>query len=322
MSRSFCAIARAGALGAAVLTTLVLGESSALAELTDDEKVEAAHLGTRVIEGAAGVPIAYTHAGQVGKQGIVFVHSILASSINWEQQIRSDLAEDFNLVAMDMRGHGASGKPWTSEQYVDPTLWAGDIEAVVADAQIKKPVLVAWSYGGLYAMDYIRTFGADSVSGLVLVGSKAGFETPAPATEPDLTRRLQVARNTSPNISVIHDWTAGYMNFLVEDGPNASQEKARFLAASLMTPHYVRPFFRMRPTDNRDLMSGLDIPLAFWVGENDAVNKAEDIEAIAEQFANADVQVFEDTAGMPFWYQSEAFNAALRAFISRLPSNP
>ena len=287
--------------------------------LSDDEQVEAVHKGTKVISAADGVPIAYTSNGHTGKPGIVFVHSILASSMNWERQLASDLSENYNLAALDMRGHGASGKPWASDYYLEPSRWASDIAAVVSDAKMEKPVLVAWSYGGLYAMDYVRTYGADSIAGLVLVGSKAGLEEPAQPSPPTLTRRIQVAQNTSQNISVIYDWTKGYMNFLIEDGPNADAEKARFLAASLMAPHYIRPYFRQRPTDNRDLLPQLNMPISFIVGANDVVNRPEDVRSIANQINGATVTVYEDTGSMPFWYQADRFNADLESFLDGLP---
>ncbi len=287
--------------------------------LSDDEQVEAVHKGTKVISAADGVPIAYTSNGNTGKPGIVFVHSILASSMNWERQLSSDLSENYHLAALDMRGHGASGKPWSSVYYLEPARWAGDIAAVVSDAKMEKPVLVAWSYGGSFAMDYVRTYGADSIAGLVLVGSKAGLEEPAQPSPPTLIRRIQVAQNTSQNISVIYDWTAGYMNFLVEDGPNADAEKARFLAASLMAPHYIRPYFRQRPTDNRDLLPQLTFPVSFIVGANDVVNKPDDVQAIANQIGGATITVYEDTGSMPFWYQADRFNADLESFLDGLP---
>ena len=286
--------------------------------LTDDEKVEAVHLGTRMIEGANRVPIAMTQAGNPDGPGVIFLHSILASSLNWSHQINSQLGEDFNIVAMDMRGHGASGKPWDPDEYQDPANWAGDIAAVSAAAGMDKPVLVAWSFGGLFAMDFVRTYGTDALRGIVFVGSNGGFikRADSPVT---LTRRIQVAQNTSQNIGVILDWTKGYMNFLVQDGPNAAQEKAMFTAASLMTPHYVRPNFRTRPTDNTDLIGSMDLPVLFLVGANDVVNKAEDIAGVAAQIPGADMKVYENSASMPFWYEADAFNADIAAFVSSLP---
>jgi len=219
---------------------------------------------------------------------------------------------------MGMRGPGASGKPWSRDECQDPALWARDIAAVSAAAGMDKPVLVAWSFGGLFAMDFVRTYGTDDLGGIVFVGSNGGFIVRPPASE-TLTRRLQVACNTSKNIGAIYDWTKGYMNFLVQDGPNADQEKAMFSAASLMTPHYVRPNFRTRPSDNTDIISDLDIPVLFLVGAKDVVNKADDIKGVADQIPGADLKIYENSASMPFWYEADAFNKDIAAFVNSLP---
>lgn len=289
--------------------------------LSEDAQVEAVHKGTKVISGASGVPIAYTGNGLTDKPGIIFVHSFLTSSMVWDKQIASDLAEDFNLAAIDMRGHGSSGKPWTAEQYVDPKQWAGDIAAVAEHAGMDKPVLVAWSFGGLFVMDYIRTYGTDNISGVVLVGSRAGLEEPFFGQTPTLAQRIRYAKNNSPNFSVVYDWTAAYMNhYLDETDPNYDQDHRRLISASLLTPHYVRPFFRERPSDNRDLISKLDIPVAFIVGTNDAMGNASKIREIADQIQTASVKEYKDGNQTVFWYMPDQFNKDLRSFVNDVTS--
>ena len=312
--KNFMLCVRGWLFASLALTAPVMADS----HLTDDEQVEAVHRGTEIIEGASGVPIAVTRAGDPDGRGIIFLHSILASSLNFTKQLDSTLGDDFNLAAMDMRGHGASGKPWDPDAYLDPAAWAGDIAAVSAAAGMEKPVLVAWSFGGLFAMDFVRTYGTEALGGIVFVGSNGGFIVRPPGEE-TLTRRLQVARNTSQNIGVIYEWTQGYMNFLVQDGPDAEAEKAMFTAASLMTPHYVRPNFRLRNSDNTDLIDALDVPVLFLVGAKDVVNRAEDIQGVADQIPGAELRIYDNSASMPFWYEAEAFNADIAAFVNGLP---
>jgi pimeloyl-ACP methyl ester carboxylesterase len=42
---------------------------------------------------------------------ILFVHGNSQSWLTWRRQIASDLANDYRLVALDLRGHGQSDKP-------------------------------------------------------------------------------------------------------------------------------------------------------------------------------------------------------------------
>ena len=69
-------------------------------------------LWTGTIEGGGGLPIAVTTNGPADAPRMVFVHGFLGSTLNWKKQLESELADEFHLTALDMRGHGASAKPW------------------------------------------------------------------------------------------------------------------------------------------------------------------------------------------------------------------
>ena len=45
------------------------------------------------------------------------------------------------------------------------------VAAVIAATKARRPVLVAWSYGTLVAMDYVREFGIAGLAGLNLTGA-------------------------------------------------------------------------------------------------------------------------------------------------------
>jgi pimeloyl-ACP methyl ester carboxylesterase len=79
----------------------------------------------------------------------------------WTPQFESTLADDYRLVAMDCRGHGASGTPADRDAYRDSILWAADVRAVVE--ALDAPTLVGWSDGGLVVSDYLATYGDDAV---------------------------------------------------------------------------------------------------------------------------------------------------------------
>lgn len=89
-------------------------------------------LRTDMIEGGGGLPIAVTTAGPSDAPRIVFVHGFLGSTLNWHMQLQSELAGEFHLTALDMRGHGSSAKPWQAGHYLDMQLWADDIGAALA----------------------------------------------------------------------------------------------------------------------------------------------------------------------------------------------
>src|SRR5687768_14489125 len=99
------------------------------------------------VTGGGGVQLHVVEAGNPRGRPIVFIHGFSQCSLAWSRQMSSDLADDYRLVAMDMRGHGRSEKP--REAYDDSRLWAEDVGAVIRALRLDHPVLCGWSYGTL-----------------------------------------------------------------------------------------------------------------------------------------------------------------------------
>ena len=64
-----------------------------------------------------GVPIQYTIDGR--GEPVVLIHGLFASArINWRAPgMINTLAKDYQVIAMDVRGHGGSGKPKEEEAH-------------------------------------------------------------------------------------------------------------------------------------------------------------------------------------------------------------
>ena len=80
---------------------------------------------------------------------------------------------------VDLRGHGMSEAPEALEHYTDSQLWADDIAAIVEQLNLKRPVLVGWSYGGFVICDYIRAYGQDAIAGINFVGAAVTLDSAA-----------------------------------------------------------------------------------------------------------------------------------------------
>jgi pimeloyl-ACP methyl ester carboxylesterase len=109
---------------------------------------------------ADGTEIAFTRSGS--GPPLVLVHCASADHRVWEiGEVRSTLAEDATVYAIDRRGRGGSGD---AEEY-EPEREFEDVAAVVES--IDEPVtLLGHSAGGFYSLEAaLRT---DNLSGLVL----------------------------------------------------------------------------------------------------------------------------------------------------------
>jgi pimeloyl-ACP methyl ester carboxylesterase len=126
-------------------------------------------LAAPVTEGVAsldGVPIAYRMWGGQAERGIVLVHGGGAHS-RWWDHIAPLLAAERRVIAIDLSGHGDSGR---RESYsVDE--WAREVLAVTADAGLETPpVVIGHSMGGIVTLRLAATFGSQ-IEGAVIVDS-------------------------------------------------------------------------------------------------------------------------------------------------------
>jgi pimeloyl-ACP methyl ester carboxylesterase len=100
-----------------------------------------------------GVKIAYFVQGK--GEPVVLIHGWLSSAgINWALPGTSDLlARDFQVIALDVRGHGLSDKPMKEDTY-GPEL-VEDVVRLLDHLKIKKAHIVGYSMGGIIAARFI-----------------------------------------------------------------------------------------------------------------------------------------------------------------------
>ena len=95
-----------------------------------------------------GVNIAHTQSGS-GAVSLLFIHGGLANRAFWEPQFAA-LGGEFRLAALDLAGHGESGRNrdrWTISAF------AGDACAVAETLDLRSIVLVGNSLGGPVALE-------------------------------------------------------------------------------------------------------------------------------------------------------------------------
>jgi pimeloyl-ACP methyl ester carboxylesterase len=103
------------------------------------------------VESADGVRIAYTTAGR-GAETLIFIHGGFADSSYWNHQVGS-LSDRFQVVAVDLAGHGASGtdrEVWSLEAFGE------DVRAVADDLGLRRIVVIGNSLGGPVALEAAR----------------------------------------------------------------------------------------------------------------------------------------------------------------------
>jgi len=89
-----------------------------------------------------GTTIAWSRRGS--GPCVVLVHGITESSSAW-QPVADRLADDFEVITIDLRGHGRSSR---ADDYGLAAM-AGDVATVIGEAEVEAPSLVGHSLGGI-----------------------------------------------------------------------------------------------------------------------------------------------------------------------------
>jgi pimeloyl-ACP methyl ester carboxylesterase len=119
-----------------------------------------------------GVKIHYTVQGK--GEPVVLIHGY-AVNIGWNwAAVLPDLTKDYQVIAIDNRGHGKSDKPHDAAAY-SPQLMAGDTIHLMDHLKIRKAHIVGYSMGG-FITSVIVTEHPDRCLTAVLGG--AGWSSP------------------------------------------------------------------------------------------------------------------------------------------------
>jgi pimeloyl-ACP methyl ester carboxylesterase len=269
---------------------------------------------SHTITGGGGTRLHVVETGNARGRPILFIHGFSQCSLAWSRQLDSDLAQDFRLVAMDLRGHGLSDKP--AGGYDDSRLWADDIHAVIESLRLERPLLCCWSYG-LTLMDYLRHYGDADIAGMQLVGAitRLGSEEAFSVLTPEM---LQAAPGlfTTDAVESVRNLQAFIRLCSLE--PPALDELYLMLGYNATVPPFVRQALFSRVVDNDDVLAKIRKPLLVTHGANDAIVKPAAADLIKARVAHADVDIMPGIGHAPFRENAPAFNQRLRMFAETL----
>ena len=267
------------------------------------------------ITGGGGAHLHLVETGNSRGRPILFIHGFSQCWLAWSRQLNSDLADDYRLLAMDLRGHGLSDKP--RADYTDSRLWADDIKAAIQALSLDHPILCGWSYGPLVILDYIRHYGEDSISGINFVSAvtKLGSEEALSVLTPEFLSLVPGFFATDVEESVRSLESLLRMCFARE--PSA-EDLYLMLGYNVSVPPYVRQALFSRSFDNDDLLPRIRKPVLITHGADDAIVKPAVVDQHKAGMAQAQIQMMAGAGHAAFWDDTASFNRRLRAFAESL----
>ena len=267
---------------------------------------------THTVVGGAGLALHVREWGRLDAPPVLLIHGWSANHMCWRHQVEAGLADQFRLVALDLRGHGMSDVSLEADQYHDPAVWAADIAAVIDQRQLHRPALVAWSYGGFVVCDYIRAYGEEAISVINLVGAAVtlneSFDGIGPAF---LTNAPQASGTDQPTrIAALrrfwHSMTAQTLD---------ANDFETGLCGSMSVPPSVLGALISRQINSDDVLTRLSVPVLVTHGRQDQVVLPAMAEHVLQVCPSATASWYDAVGHAPFMENPTRFNRELSDLI-------
>jgi pimeloyl-ACP methyl ester carboxylesterase len=206
---------------------------------------------------------AYKHSSST--EWVVFIHGAGGSSVVWHKQVR-DFRKDFNLLLIDLRGHGKSAdqiKNIWKEEYTFPAV-TKDIIEVLDHLEIPPAHFMGVSLGTILARQ-LAEMEPQRVRSLVMAGA---------ITRLNITSRILVYLGNTFKSVVPYMWLYSLFAWIIMPRRHHAESRNLFIreAQRLCQKEFIR-WFKMTKDINPILKyfkeKDLAIPTLYIMGEED-----------------------------------------------------
>lgn len=261
-------------------------------------------------------------AGNASAPAIVFIHGLGCTAAAFDKQFEDlRLLKHLHLVRYEMRGHGRSGKPEDIESY-QSIRHAEDFRVVCEAFQLHKPCMLGWSLGGCIAVDIVRYYGADAVSGIIYLGGsvlslKIGMES----CISQRGRALVASITSLDDEQLVMQGVKAFVEAFAAD-PKAIPLPIEFtlLGHLVLQPALVRHNSVVREQDDSKWLSeAKNIPILMIQGTKDVFMQYEIMIGWAKEIYNdVNVQMMQGVGHAPQFERTEETNRLILSFVTRV----
>jgi pimeloyl-ACP methyl ester carboxylesterase len=218
---------------------------------------------------------------------LILLHGGLGNMENFGNQIPA-FANDFEVIAVDSRGHGRSTR---SRQPYSYALMASDVIALMDYLQVPKASIVGWSDGAIIGLD-IAIRHPERVDKLVALA--ANFSVSG--------LREEVKQNATFN----HYFELAKQDYnRLSSTPDQYHE---FLAA-------IRKMWRTQPHYSAQQLASIKSPTLIMDGEYDEVIKRSHTEELSHLIPNSKLEILHDVSHFAMFQNPNEFNSKVLAFL-------
>lgn len=262
---------------------------------------------THRITGGNGTELSVYECGNPDGQPIFLIHGFAQSYLSWKYQFDSTLADEFRIIAMDLRGHGMSDKPVAAENYTDGKLWSDDVVAVIEQLNLHRPVLAGWSYGGLIIGDYVQRHGDANIGAFNFVGAAATVGTDEASTliGPSLMDLVPglMSEDLEENLTATRQFI---INCSAQ--PPSDEDRELALAYNMMVPPKVRLALFTREIHFGETLKSVTVPTLVTQGLADNIVTPPMADIFLNSIPHAQKSFYEGVGHAPFMEDPDRFN--------------
>ena len=265
------------------------------------------------LETSDSVPLYYEDHGS--GHTLLLIHGWTMNAEYWWQKNVSELANTHRVVALDLRGHGLSGK--TAEGHT-LAQYARDVRHLITELGLDGVTPVGWSMGTAVILNYLLQFGTDRLRSVVFMEQSPKFfsdeDWPYPLlgdfSPQALTVFVQDVRYDRPGA------IKPFLRACFLEPPSAETIDEMY-AETTKTPTdaALSVWMDMSYIDLRPAHSQVTVPALLIYGEHSAVWPGDLGSWLHEQIPDSKLARFENSGHCPFWEEPERFNREVIDFV-------
>ena len=284
--------------------------------MTQNDQRRTGRMKAHVVRGGGGLRLHVREWGPADGPPILLIHGWSQNHLCWARQYESALADEFRLVAYDLRGHGMSEAPLEPGHYTDGKLWAADVAAIIEELHLDRPVLVGWSYGAFVICDYVRAYGQDRIAAIDFVEGavKLGETAFGTLIGPGFLDHFvgATADDLPTNIGAMRSFVRACV---VKPVPDDDLETA--ICWNVAVPAAIRASLAAREIDCDDVLHALEVPVLVTQGRADSVVLPAMAKHVLATCPTAQASWYEGTGHVPHLENFERFNRELAELTRR-----
>lgn len=246
----------------------------------------------------------------IGTPFVLFLHGIGANRHQWRPQLDA-LADQFRVAAVDMRGYGDSDD---DAGPLDFASFATDVIRVLDHLGVARAHLVGLSMGGRVARD-VALRSPERIQSLVLANTTPGFDALSPeAQEKFVTDRTSAMRSGQTPAEIAPH---AALRVLHPNASPAARAATIAMMSALRPASYMKTVAASVEQDRAAPVERITVPTLVITSDRDTVYPSALSAQLAARIAGAQLIEISNAGHLTNLEQPAAFNAALRAFITR-----